>query len=177
MKNTKALYLIIAAVGILFASALVFGAGRRPEKQASPLFEAPEIELVDLDGNVSALSEYRGKAIMLNFWATWCPPCRYEKPFMQKIYDDYRDKGFLILAVSVRENSHTVQNYIETHGYTYPVFLDARGEAFSAYDQTGGIPQTYLIDRKGNITSFLSGARDWTDQDNRRLIEEILKNG
>ncbi len=178
MKVKRYLYLIIIVAAGFITASLVLGSGRRPEKETGITAEhAPEIELTDLQGNISMLSNYRGKALLLNFWATWCPPCRYEKPFMQQIYDEYRDEGFVILAVSVREDRQTVQNYIDNHGYNYPVFLDTRGESFSVYNQSGGIPQTYLIDRRGRIHSFISGARDWTAPENRRLIEELLRTG
>ncbi len=169
--------------GIIFLSfSILEGAGRintgtkEPDTASSAGSAADEITFTDMEGNLKRLSDYRGKTVMLNFWATWCPPCRYEKPFMQEIYQDYKDKGFTILALSVGEQKKTVKDYINRYGYTYPVFLDSDGTAFKRYDRSGGIPQTFIIDSRGGIRSYISGARRWTDTDNRRLIEDLLNN-
>ncbi|MGM0568442.1 MAG: TlpA family protein disulfide reductase [Elusimicrobiota bacterium] len=176
---------IFLMMGLVANFHLASGAGRRgPDVEesggevAGEIHEgatAPDITFVDLHGNEKSLSDYRGKAILLNFWATWCPPCKYEKPFMQEVYDDYKEEGFVVIAVSVREQKETVENYVKSNGYTYPVFLDLNGDAFAVYDRTGGIPQSYLIDRQGKISSFISGARKWTESQNRTLIESIIK--
>ena len=111
-----------------------------------------DFEAVDLEGNKHKLSDYKGKIIFLNFWGTWCPPCRKEMPYMQEIHDDYKDQDVVILAVSPtsvelrggndsKKAESKVKKFIEDSGYTFPVLLDKENEAWSLYQQRG-IPTT-----------------------------------
>ncbi len=136
---------------------------------------APDISFTDLDGNMHNLSDYRDKAVMLNFGANWCSACRYEKPFMQEIYDAYKEQGFVILSVYVQVDKPTVEDYVVEHGYTFPAFMDLEETAFPKYNKIGGIPQTYLINREGKIINFIAGARNWASPENRSLITNLLE--
>jgi cytochrome c-type biogenesis protein len=147
-----------------------------------------DFEAVDLDANYVKLSDYKGKIIFLNFWATWCPPCREEMPFMQEIYDEYKDQDVVILAVnstsvelrggtdSQKAESQT-REFIKKQGYTFPVLLDKQDEAWSIYMQRG-IPTNYIIDKKGIIRYGFSGAFQNKEQmaqliENIRVLDEV----
>lgn len=127
-----------------------------------------DFELEDLEGSKVRLSDLKGKAVFLNFWATWCPPCREEMPHMQEFYEKYKDSGVVILAVNSNQlenqgidNSERAENkareFIEQGGYTFPVLLDRDGEVWNIYMQRG-IPVTYMIDKEGIIRYMKPGA-------------------
>lgn len=132
-----------------------------------------EFQLPDLQGNDVKLSDYLGQVVFLNFWATWCGPCRSEMPSMEKVYNDLKDEGFVILAVDLAEDGNTVQNFVDELGLTFPVVLDKTGEVGAAYDARS-IPTTYLIGRDGNILGRAIGVRPWEEDSYRDLFLEIL---
>lgn len=137
---------------------------------------APDFTLPDLDGKTVRLSDFRGKkAIFLNFWATWCPPCRLEMPTMEKAYQDYKGRGLEILAVTIDAGpKNVVKNFLEEFKLTFPVLLDPDMEVMHRY-RLFSIPATILIDKDGMIRHRELGYRDWTDPKSRKLLEEILK--
>lgn len=132
---------------------------------------AIDFTLTDQYGNSHTLSDYKGKTVFLNFWATWCPPCRAEMPDIQKIYDSYKENGddsLVILGVASpgqgQEGSlEEVAGFLEENGYTYPVLMDTTGEQFAAYG-VYALPTTFMIDRDGNVFGYVSG----------QLTEEIM---
>lgn len=125
---------------------------------------APDFELEDQFGQVHKLSDYEGKTIFLNFWATWCPPCRAEMPDIQKLYEESPKEGedaVIILGVAGPDmgNEKTkegVAQFLEENGYTYPVLMDTEGTLFSDYG-ISAFPTTFMIDREGNIFGYASG--------------------
>lgn len=142
---------------------------------------APDFEAVDLEGNKLKLSDFRGKIVFLNFWATWCPPCEEEMPLMQEIYEQYKDQGVVILAVSPTsvqlkggtddgEAERQVRRYIQEKGYTFPVILDKGSQAWKIYQQRG-IPVNYVIDAKGVIRYGFMGPFQSKEQ-----MEEFIAN-
>lgn len=139
---------------------------------------AQDFTLKDLNGKEISLSDYRGKIVLLNFMATWCHWCRKEMPHLQKLYDQFKDKGFVIVSVfSDREGAKVVVPFIEESGYTFSVssgLLDPTGKVTSMYRVTG-TPTSYLIDRKGKIIGWEVGYREWFSKDARNLIERLLE--
>ncbi|MFA5104672.1 MAG: TlpA disulfide reductase family protein [Candidatus Margulisiibacteriota bacterium] len=128
--------------------------------------------LNDLDGIYTRLSEYKGKVIFLNFFATWCPPCRNEMPSMQKLHETLKGPNFEMIAVSVdRGGMERVKDFIEKNGYTFKVLLDSDGSAARKYS-VSSIPSTFIIDKNGNIVSHVIGERDWASS---AAIAEIKK--
>lgn len=121
---------------------------------------APDFELESLDGEVLRLSDFRGKKVIINLWATWCPPCRAEMPHMQDFYQDYKDKGVIILAVNLSKeerNSNAVRPFVEDEfKLTFPVLLDKKGEIGTLY-RAVSIPTTYFIDTKGKVQNKAIG--------------------
>lgn len=134
---------------------------------------ARDFQVVDLDGNTVNLRDFRGKVIFLNFWATWCPHCKGEMPSMEKIYQDYRDRGFVVLAVSCREDPEKVKEVVKEMGVSFPVFADPQGAASLAY-RVKGVPVTFLIDSQGIIREIILGSRNWSDFSHRQKIESLL---
>lgn len=141
-----------------------------------------DFELKDLEGNNIKLSEYSGKVVILNFWATWCPPCRMEMPFMQEIHEEYEDVAILAVNSTTTElrggkdskkAKNRVKKYVEKEGYSFPVPLDTDNEVSMAYNSIfpmQGIPTTFIIDKEGTIRYVRPGAFL-----NRAHMEQFIK--
>lgn len=139
-----------------------------------------DMELTDQFGEVHTLSEYKGKVIFLNFWATWCGPCRNEMPDIQKLYEEYSAKGedaeAVILGIAgpeigqegIREE---IADFMNENGYTYPVLMDETGELFSQYG-ISAFPTTFMIDREGNVYGYVTG--QMTEDIMRSIIDQTL---
>ena len=127
---------------------------------------APDFLLESLRADEMRLSDFRGRAVVLNFWATWCAPCRREIPELVEAYDRYRDEGLVILAVNLQEGRGIVSPYAEDFGMEFPILIDRDGEVGDDY-RLLGLPQTYFVDRDGVIRSMFIGPiledRDGTD--------------
>ncbi len=135
---------------------------------------APGFTLKDLDGKKVSLSDYRGKLIFLNFWATWCPPCRREMPSMERLYQRFKDEDFVILAVDLREGKRVVEKFARKYKLNFPILLDSTGKTGDAYG-IRAIPTTYFIDRQGKLIGKAVGARDWASKNAFELIEHLLE--
>jgi thiol-disulfide isomerase/thioredoxin len=119
-----------------------------------------------LDGANFTLSQQRGKVVFLNFWATWCPPCRDEMPSMEAVYQKLKNRGFEMIAVNLREPKEQISSFMTQYKLTFPAVLDARGRTGARYN-VRAIPTTYIIDRRGLIVSRLEGSIYW---DSPRII-------
>lgn len=138
-------------------------------------FVAPDFPLPDLEGNVQRLSDFRGKVVLLNFWATWCPPCRAEMPSMETLYQAYKGQGFEILAVSSDvQGAAIVQPFMEKYRLSFPALLDTTGRVNGMYG-VRSIPTSYLLDRQGQVVSREIGARNWANAEARALIASLLE--
>ena len=126
----------------------------RPPVVGSP---APEIALKDLRGQEVRLSHLHGKIVLLNFWATWCKPCKEEMPAMQASYDKLRDQGFVVLAVNELEDAGRVAEHIRTHGHTFLVVMDHDNRVANRYGVVG-LPASFLIDRQGIVREHVFGS-------------------
>ena len=135
---------------------------------------APDVTLLALDGIEYRLSDFRGQVVFLNFWASWCGPCRAEMPSMQEMYEEYGKDGFIILAVDVGEDSETVQRFMNELALTFPAFLDENKEVYKEYNKSNGIPQSYIIDRQGIIREYIPGSKDWDTLQARSTVLRIL---
>jgi peroxiredoxin len=119
-------------------------------------FVAPDFTLEMLDGTETTLSDLRGQVVLINFWATWCPPCRAEMPAIQEVYNRYRDRGFVVLAVDLRESDARVKDFVEQMELTFPILMD-RDEEVSERYRIRSIPTTYFVDRAGVIQDIVLG--------------------
>src|SRR4030042_463393 len=119
--------------------------------------KAPDFELYDLSGNVHKLSDYEGTPVLLNFWATWCGPCRSEMPHLEEVYEEWRDNDLTFFAVNVGESSTEVTSFLDYFGFNMPVLLDNARTVSHKYG-VSGIPTTYFIDEDGIIQNRVVGA-------------------
>ena len=135
---------------------------------------APAFRLMDLDGTTHSLSQYQGKVVFLNFWATWCGPCKVEMPAMEALYQDFQSQGMEILAVSVDQQGAVVTRpFKEAMGLSFPILHDSDYQVGLTYGART-LPMTYVIDRRGVIRQRVFGARDWNGPDARKLMSELL---
>ncbi len=165
-----ALFVVSAAYSADLNS-LIDKAGLRPLK---PGVQSIDFKLDNLAGNTVALSSFKGNVVLLNFWATWCGPCRSEIGSIEALYKKFKDKGFVVLGVDLQEDPSTVQAFVKKHGMTFPVVLDRSGRVGYTYNARG-IPTTYLIDKKGEVTSGVVGAHEWDTPEMAALITSLLK--
>ena len=130
--------------------------GDQPTKEKINLMADYDFTLEDLNGNKVTLSQLKGKKVYLNFWATWCPPCKEEMPDIEKLYQETKDSDLVILAVSVDTDKKTVEDFIAKNKYNFPVLLDVKGEVSQLY-QVSGIPTSYFIDTDGILNGGTTG--------------------
>ncbi|WP_349305588.1 TlpA disulfide reductase family protein [Bacillus sp. FJAT-49736] len=134
--------------------------------------EAPDFVLSTLDGKTAKLSDYRGQKIILNFWASWCPPCKAEMPYMQKFYEKNKSKNITIVSVnltSMDRGTSLVQSFISKNNITFPVLLDKNGDIGKTY-QAVAIPTSYIIDQNGIIRKKIIGPMD------EAMMEDLTNN-
>lgn len=137
---------------------------------------APDFELKNIAGETVKLSDFKGKVLLLNFWATWCAACKGEMASMQNLYSSLKKEGVEILAVSIdRWNEDRVRDYANTSQLTFPVLLDQDQKVRKQY-YVMGLPTSYLIDGEGEIRGYASGARSWDDPDIKNLFLSLSKN-
>src|SRR5690242_21430526 len=115
-----------------------------------------DFQLVDLNGKTHSLTEYRGKIVLVNFWATWCKPCTTEMPAMQTVYDKLRDKGFIVLAVNELEDDAKVREHIKQYGHTFPVLMDRDNKVANQFG-VFGLPVSVFIDERGVVREYIKG--------------------
>jgi peroxiredoxin len=142
-------------------------------QKINPPVKAKDFTLEDLEVSAVNLKDFQGKVVFLNFWATWCPPCRVEMPAMEKLWQKFKQEEFVILAVDLGEGKEKVSSFVEKNGYTFPVLLDSMGAVANTYG-IRAIPTTYLLDSEGRMVGKALGARDWASADAFKLIEQLL---
>ena len=169
--------IVVAVVGFMLLQRQGFflsGPSAELTRPASRTALAPEFALPDLEGTAQRLSDFRGNVVLLNFWATWCPPCRAEMPSMEALYQAYKDQGFVILAVSSDvQGAAVVQPFMEGYRLSFPSLLDTTGRVNGLYG-VRSIPTSYLLDRHGRVVSREIGARNWAKAEARALVASLL---
>jgi thiol-disulfide isomerase/thioredoxin len=133
-----------------------------------------DFSLVDLDGNKRSLESFAGQVVFLNFWATWCPPCRAEMPSMEGLYRELKEEGLAIVAVNSQERREEVADFVMAAGYSFPVLLDESGRVGAVY-AVRAIPTTYLVGRDGYILGRLTGSRDWHTAEALAVLRRVLE--
>jgi DsbE subfamily thiol:disulfide oxidoreductase len=135
---------------------------------------APDFTLPNLEGKKVALRDFRGKLLLVNFWASWCVPCREEMPAMERLYQRYKDRGFVILGVNIQDDKKSALSFVKELKITFPIAFDPNGEVGLLYG-AWGLPATYLIDAKGIALARAWGPADWYSPGARELIEKLLE--
>jgi thiol-disulfide isomerase/thioredoxin len=182
-KELSIICLIFAALAPAFAAGQQNKGGPSTDELlksiglTKPAFaRAPDFNLRDGGGGMASLSGNRGNLILLNFWATWCGPCREEMPSMEQLSRSFGGQGFTILAVNQRESAAQVARYMKTNGLNFRVPLDTDGRVSASY-RVYGIPATYLIDANGQAIGMKSGTRDWAAREVVDVFRKLIADG
>ena len=170
---------LVVIVGVLAIIALAFGVVWLQSAKYEPLtvgMAAPDFTLPDMAGKNQQLSDYRGKVIFLNFWATWCKPCKEEMPSMQVLWDSLKKEDFVMLAVSMDRVTTTkeISPFVENLKLTFPILTDSWGQTDKRY-KLMGVPETYIIDQSGVLREKVIGPRDWTRTESIGTIVQLLQ--
>ncbi len=136
-------------------------------------FFAPSFELVSLEGQKIKLADFRGKIVFINFWATWCVPCKTEMASMEKLYQRFKSTDFQMLAISVDKDISSIKPYLEKYNLTFPVLVDPENRVKKKY-KTVGLPETYLVDKRGIILYKAIGPRDWFTKTILESFEQLV---
>jgi cytochrome c biogenesis protein CcmG, thiol:disulfide interchange protein DsbE len=159
-QNKSRLPTIVGVVvGLGLLSLILYGLLSSRTGRPQPGEPAPDFRLVLFDGSQFALSDLRGQVIVLNFWASWCVPCRREATALQQTWDSYRDKGIRFVGVTYQDVGGASRTFLNQYGISYPNGADPRGHISASYGVTG-VPETFLIDRGGNVVWVQIGEVD-----------------
>jgi peroxiredoxin len=168
---------VMAALGLLLlAEAAIaaqdlfdtMGLAKLPEKAA------PDFTLPNVDEQQVSLRQYRGKVVFLNFWATWCIPCREEMPALEQLYQTFQRQDLVILAINLKEGAEQVKTFFQKRTLSFPALLDQNGAVFRDYS-VAGMPTTYLIGRDGKLLARGVGGRDWSRAEAQELMRDLVK--
>jgi peroxiredoxin len=167
-------YVVAAALAFTVAGATglpqSWSMGSRVPTVGTPV---DEFRLTDLDGKTHSLSQYRGKVVLVNFWATWCKPCTTEMPAMQASFDKLRDKGFVVLAINELEDDAKVRDHIKQYGHTFPVLMDRDNKVANQFG-VFGLPVSVFIDQQGRVQEYIKGGL-LTEQMINDLVAKLQK--
>jgi peroxiredoxin len=142
----------------------------KPEK----VIRAPDFALEDLSGRRLSLKDLKGKAVFLNFWATWCVPCREEMPTMEKLHGEFKGQGLEVVAINIKENKKEVRKFVDELRLTFTVLLDKDGKVSEKYG-AWAIPLSYFINRKGEFVGKVDGAREWDGREAKAFFLQLLR--
>jgi len=170
---------LIVILGGLAILVFAFGMVWLQSSKYEPLvvgMTAPNFSLPDLRGKTQRLTDYRGKVVFLNFWATWCKPCKEEMPSMQVLWDNLKNQDFMMLAVSMDRVTTTkdIPSFVETLKLSFPILTDSWGQTDKRY-KLMGVPETYIIDQNGVLREKVIGPRDWTRRESIETIVQMLQ--
>ena len=160
-------------LGLVLLLALALPAAAQPLKPWAG-GAAPALELQDAEGKLQRLADYRGRAVLVNFWATWCEPCREEMPSMERLRLAMQGKPFAVLAVNVGESGRTARAFGQKMQLGFPLLLDRDTKAARAWNARV-LPASFVVDPQGDIRYSYFGAIDWARDDVRKAIEDLLK--
>jgi peroxiredoxin len=130
-------------------------------------FAAPELSLYDLQGKQASLSDYEGQVVLVNNWATWCPPCKAEMPTLQSYFEAHQEQGFVLIGIEAGEPATDVAQFVQDYALSFPIWLDPKGEALYAF-QNQNLPSSYVIDRDGNVRLA------WVGAISKAMLEEYV---
>jgi cytochrome c biogenesis protein CcmG, thiol:disulfide interchange protein DsbE len=176
--SKRSLTILLAAAGwIVFSFYFITIPSQMNISAPKEGFLAPNFDLEGIDGSKIQLEELRGSPIVINFWASWCPPCRAEMPALQRVTEKYNDQNLHVLAVNLtdRDNISSVEKFIKSYGLTFPVLFDRTGGTASAY-RIKALPTTYFINENGIISDIIIGG-PMTEPLIQSKIEKMLQDG
>jgi len=168
MKNNTFKILSTIAFALIFSSNAAYAASEKISGKAA------NFTLKSRSGKNIKLSELRGNVVMINFWASWCGPCRQEMPLLEKIHKKYKRLGFTLLGVNVEENSAAAKNYLKDVKVTFPILFDNTSKTSKLY-KVSAMPTTILIDRNGNKRYLHKGYKPGYENDYKKQIKKLLR--
>ncbi len=178
MKKKISLSLVLV---LSLCSVLWFSAGIAAAAPPSPFAvdkipgqKAPDFTLNDLNGKPVPLSAFKGKVILLNFWATWCPPCRDEMPALEKLNQLLKNKGLVVLSVSIDRSAASVKDFIKSTPVGFPVLFDDKLKVTRSLYKVFTVPTTFLIDKKGVVIEKYFGEQEWAKPEFVKKMESLL---
>jgi peroxiredoxin len=164
---------LVAIIVTLFLLSTACNRGKGGETTGSIIIgsKAPEFSMTSLSGQQISLKDLRGQGVLVNFWATWCYPCREEMDDLKAAYEKYKDQGIVILGIDMKEGEETVRKFIESYKITYPILIDMDGKVGDAYN-VFGIPSSFFIDKDGVIRDIILGEMNQDSINNK--IEKLI---
>ncbi len=161
--------LLLIVIGLGLSTTFTWAATPQTLPPVAKVFVAPDFMLQGEDDKTYHLADFKGRVVVLNFWATWCPPCRYEMPSMERAWNKLQGEGIEILAVNVGEGADTVFEFLGSYPVSFPLLLDKDANVIKRYPVTG-LPTTFIISPKGVVTHRTMGSREW---DAPELLEQL----
>ncbi len=155
------MYPWVGSLMLMACSGLVMAAPQTLAQLPQPR-AAPDFALSDLDGQLHRLSDYRGQVLIVNFWATWCPPCRREMPSMERAWQQVKDEGIKMVAINVGQDEEALWSFTAEVPVSFPLLLDESGSVSHQWPMRG-LPTTFVVDTQGNIAYQAVGDREWDD--------------
>ena len=167
---------IVASFSCLLLLGLLAGCQKKEEapKVRTIGKPSPDFVLKDIKGKTWRLSDFKGKVVFVNFWATWCPPCRAEMPSMQKLYQSLPADRFQMVTILSNDKPELGERFAKTIGFTAPILLDPDNKAYKAYGLTG-VPETYIVDKQGILREAIIGPMHWDSPEAANLLARYLK--
>ena len=170
-KSKKTVQIIILLIVVLLGAYAVVTVAMGKDGVPKVGDQAPDFQLLGMDGKVHSLKEYDGKAKVINFWGTYCPPCVREMPALQNQREKWQSQGVEVIGVNVGEDKMTVENFVAQTGVKFPILMDPDRDAVSRY-KVGAMPATYFVSSKGEIVNIKIGELDLNTLDNQ--IEQLV---
>ena len=175
-SGTNILALVLVGAGLLIVGVVSLlllskpGTTGAPESYASVVpvavnFPAPDLQLADIDGNETGITDYRGQVLLVNNWATWCPPCRAEMPTLEAYFQDHRQEGFTLIGVEAGDARDEVAEFVAQYDLSFPVWLDPQSDSLRGF-YNASLPNSYVIGRKGTVVL------GWTGAISREMLEK-----
>lgn len=174
------IYIPYAFLVAALVSALIVSINKielRPYEVEYPevTFISPEFDIPSLTGGNYKLSDYRGKVVFINFWATWCGTCKVEMPSMEKLYQTFKKDGFEMLTISVDKDISLIKPFMEKYKLTFPVLLDPESSIAKGKYKTTGVPETFIVNREGIIVYKAIGPDDWSTPEMIQAFSQLIK--
>jgi cytochrome c biogenesis protein CcmG/thiol:disulfide interchange protein DsbE len=173
MQSSKLDRLLTAAIGILLAALIAVFAGAVHEKVVGVGDRAPQFSIRTDNGIAISPAGFGGRLLVLNFWATWCPPCIEEMPSLDQMHKELKDSGVVVLGVSVDEDEGAYKNFVQRAGVSFLTARDPTAEISSLYG-TYRYPETYVINQQGKVVQKIIGATVWTDERMMNYLRSLL---
>jgi peroxiredoxin len=180
-RRPKIFSMLVLGAGLVLLGVAALMLWPRPEASASSIqsggaqtvpvevdYEAPALALFDLEGQENSLADYRGKVVLVNLWATWCPPCKAEMPTLQAYYEAHQADGFVTIAINDGDPEDAVKAFAQEYALTFPVWLDPEYEATEQAFKTSNLPSSFVIDRDGQVRLR------WVGEIDRATLEKYV---